>query len=1209
MAETRARTRGTVTWFNCVRGYGYVRPHDGSEDVFVHQSELQMDGFRSVWEGDEIEFELDDDERRRAKNVTGPAGAPLKKTPKQFYRRVRKDGNEQSRRHQDAPPWEGAIGKIAHGDARDAAAATTSATWRESAPRDDRSAGTTWEEGVYNNMNEAVRFETLLATTSAGGEVFVSRCWRTTRTRERGGVEVMRAIRLDDGELATCVASDEDNIVVGTDRGRVVFLSWARGEEGTSATCRRTERDGAAASVSWCADTGTIVMRFDTGSVCAMRMNDQGEIVSRNWFEAFPEPAVFAAFHRGTGKLALGAMDGEVRVYDDALTADASRPKMIFRLSAWGFTSEDTGAAAFGSWSHDGKALAVAWRRRGLAIWSDSGCLLMCTLHHHGRAEGAVVPRKSFVDIDETPEVGACLGTPAWGILGYSLYVVVNGYEGTHVEEYSLARSCPKPCVPPRASEHATGDESSLLIGDDRVFVIASNAMGKFCMRQEICPTEYVESQWPMRVAAMSPDGTRVAVAGSRGCVVYDTDFEEWIMHPELEHKIATEVIDFTWVCPAREVSGRCASILALVSCVGKPRVFGTKLTYAVNFISDGGAGAQIATLPLPSQPTHACSCGEYFAVSFANSELAIYEVKSSEEGVVSAHPVRESNGQRRRVTLENGTRVSGFCLVRMASSASSDDTVQAPSECVVLTNANEVIVVDLTGDYKSVKILEDVKEFWVSDCSVSNQNGFVSDGDSGTSSSDELPTDRGCIFAYGSYGMRICYFPKDGLREIFTRGSTLCDVETASNNPELEFDRESYPLAVSLKLNRIIGAKQKLSFADSYETPYFLISPSVHTVVPYVLRKLLGMEQFTTALRYARAARRQTPHFAHALEWLLFTAVENAGRDITSQKVLKQSVALLAELPNYLDIIVSVARKTENTRWDCLFKYAGSPSDLCAKAMKANQVRVAACYILVVDKLEGEVMGREIALRVMESALEAHDYKLVEDLIKFLLKPVDGSQLSRQGDRKGLFRRVLNVVVPPPRSVTDYSNKTDPFALDDREQALLKSHLDVLARAKDVVSMGAFIADTSFDGVSYMMHEAEEPGEAFIADFYEAIRCAVQCLRDRKSRNNKTKSPRASASALIDATFEAGSKSDEMYVAALLDVTRTAQCTDWSLLIATVLGRGDVLADYFEKEPALRDPWLGIARRFRDESNDAHSVRHFSTIIHDIERLSTGAA
>lgn len=46
----RASRRAQVTWFNCVRGYGYVRPHDGSEDVFVHQSELQMDGFRSVWE-------------------------------------------------------------------------------------------------------------------------------------------------------------------------------------------------------------------------------------------------------------------------------------------------------------------------------------------------------------------------------------------------------------------------------------------------------------------------------------------------------------------------------------------------------------------------------------------------------------------------------------------------------------------------------------------------------------------------------------------------------------------------------------------------------------------------------------------------------------------------------------------------------------------------------------------------------------------------------------------------------------------------------------------------------------------------------------------------------------------------------------------------------------------------------------------------------
>lgn len=39
-----------MKWFNCTKGYGFIRPEDGSADVFVHQSVLQMDGFRSVWE-------------------------------------------------------------------------------------------------------------------------------------------------------------------------------------------------------------------------------------------------------------------------------------------------------------------------------------------------------------------------------------------------------------------------------------------------------------------------------------------------------------------------------------------------------------------------------------------------------------------------------------------------------------------------------------------------------------------------------------------------------------------------------------------------------------------------------------------------------------------------------------------------------------------------------------------------------------------------------------------------------------------------------------------------------------------------------------------------------------------------------------------------------------------------------------------------------
>jgi CspA family cold shock protein len=49
--------QGTVKWFNGDKGYGFIKPDDGSEDVFVHYSAIAGGGFRSLDEGDKVSYE------------------------------------------------------------------------------------------------------------------------------------------------------------------------------------------------------------------------------------------------------------------------------------------------------------------------------------------------------------------------------------------------------------------------------------------------------------------------------------------------------------------------------------------------------------------------------------------------------------------------------------------------------------------------------------------------------------------------------------------------------------------------------------------------------------------------------------------------------------------------------------------------------------------------------------------------------------------------------------------------------------------------------------------------------------------------------------------------------------------------------------------------------------------------------------------------
>lgn len=83
MAPSKKHT-GTVKWFNTLKGFGFIEPDEqGMPDVFVHQTEIYAEGFRSLMDGEAVEYELttDDRSRHKAVRVTGPHGARVQGAP------------------------------------------------------------------------------------------------------------------------------------------------------------------------------------------------------------------------------------------------------------------------------------------------------------------------------------------------------------------------------------------------------------------------------------------------------------------------------------------------------------------------------------------------------------------------------------------------------------------------------------------------------------------------------------------------------------------------------------------------------------------------------------------------------------------------------------------------------------------------------------------------------------------------------------------------------------------------------------------------------------------------------------------------------------------------------------------------------------------------------------------------------------------------
>jgi CspA family cold shock protein len=65
-------SKGTVKWFNADKGFGFITPEDGGNDLFVHHSEIQSDGYKTLDEGQSVEFEVGQGQKGPCANKVTP---------------------------------------------------------------------------------------------------------------------------------------------------------------------------------------------------------------------------------------------------------------------------------------------------------------------------------------------------------------------------------------------------------------------------------------------------------------------------------------------------------------------------------------------------------------------------------------------------------------------------------------------------------------------------------------------------------------------------------------------------------------------------------------------------------------------------------------------------------------------------------------------------------------------------------------------------------------------------------------------------------------------------------------------------------------------------------------------------------------------------------------------------------------------------------
>eukprot|EP00026_Physarum_polycephalum_P000645 Phypoly_transcript_00646.p1 GENE.Phypoly_transcript_00646~~Phypoly_transcript_00646.p1 ORF type:complete len:1381 (+),score=130.82 Phypoly_transcript_00646:71-4213(+) len=703
------------------------------------------------------------------------------------------------------------------------------------------------------------------------------------------------------------------------------------------------------------------------------------------------------------------------------ITPPKIAPCRVFTLLHWGIKGEDTGPVAIVQWTRDSRALAVGWTKRGFSLWSINGCRLVCTipqLEGFGPKSSLSSSVADATSVDPPQSIPGTTPPPssshfsselahdgvvtlAFGPSSYHLLVA------THNESAFMQLSLVKSCL--ACNPTFCYSERILLQADDRLLFMSykGNVPGEVEWKHLHIPHTYLLDNWPMKFAAMSRDGTQIAVTGRRGFILYNNTTGRWKMFGDRNQE--QEIICYA-LCWFKHI----VVLASLNETIGKYEL----LLFPKQHLSYSSmAGRQ--ELPRRRIP-HLMDCNDSYLALFTK-DLCLYLYSISQQKDTDRVTVHLSLYHQvslasvavpMTITLLPENDHSNKAMQSSSiSSTSSAKNLQTPPQCLIHYTSGKLVLLHL-AENREDELATDVEQPWlgtaltdfeeppccslpeISTSSSINQSRSIHMSSSGSITSPRKPnlvseSAGRTLWAYGEQGLTV-WVPFPGPHK-----------QLMSRDRSLDFDNEVYPVGFVSDLGIVVGLTQGVSVGLGSQLPFFEIHTKTHPFLHSILRNKIESFDDSQALSIAKKFE-YVPHFAHSLELLLHEVLESecenqspASRppttcdhnSISSSSLLSRVAKFMRNFPQFPDIVVQCARKTDAAYWQFLFDGVGDPCALFEDCKNMGKLATAASYLKILQNIcpDGHIVSRRAALILLEKVLDIDDVELAGELTRFL--------------------------------------------------------------------------------------------------------------------------------------------------------------------------------------------------------------------------------